>query len=222
MTPPRAEKTAQRRLSRAAKRLALGLKPIGSTHLNAPTASKDAPGAVPINWYAPYKSKAEYLAKTKARKAAKKAKRKALSAGKPKLKSRKWLIRNLDLAVGKEAKHEYRKNYGDWCMFCDFRGVTREPVTVWFHMLSRGHYSTRWDKWNSVASCNDCNLIYERDPEFIAKVVAWYKEKFGQERWDALYKLWHKSEPVSTVDMRALWDKFSPNPLPASVDVPKP
>lgn len=205
------EKTFQRRLSRLAKRQALGLKPVGEYFEKASVANKDAP-----------RSLQNSLDGRKARKAAKKAKRKALSAGKPKLKSRKWLIRNLDLAVGKEAKHEYRKNYGDWCMFCDFRGVTREPVTVWFHMLSRGHYSTRWDKWNSVASCNDCNLIYERDPEFIAKVVAWYKEKFGQERWDALYKLWHKSEPVSTVDMRALWDKFSPNPLPASVDVPKP
>lgn len=125
-----------------------------------------------------------------------------------KLKSRKGLIRDLDKMVGDVAKAAFRKEFGDYCIFCDLRGKPREPINQAFHYFSRKRYKTRWILINLGASCPGCNIAYEQDAGFVVKVADWYKDKFGFDAWEELEKLWHSPvEPISTVWLRELHEK---------------
>lgn len=57
------------------------------------------------------------------------------------------------------------------------------------HLFSRVAYSTRWDLNNVFCQCRNCNLRHEYDSFALAK---YFKDKFGEEAYDALhYKYVH-------------------------------
>ena len=121
------------------------------------------------------------------------------------IKSRKWLIRNLDKLIADRAK----RMAGKYCDFCHLRGKPREPVTDCFHFLSRAHFSSRWVSGNTWASCSGCNIRYEQDADFVPKIIQWYQDKWGQECWDKICRLYHEAQPFTTVMLRELWENLS-------------
>lgn len=126
-----------------------------------------------------------------------------------KKKSRKWYIRELDKLVSERA----RRLAGNFCDFCLLRGqIPKLPVTEAFHFLSRAHYSARWLLENLWGSCSGCNIRYEIDADFVAKVVEWYKEKWGIGTWDELARRYHTAQPVPTTELKELYERLTNEP----------
>jgi hypothetical protein len=125
-----------------------------------------------------------------------------------KLKSRKFYVRELDKYWGDIARGLYKKSLGDWCCFCDIRGVPKQLINQAFHFLSRGHYSTRWDIQNLWASCAGCNIAFEHQADFVHKVIEWYKNNFGKEHWEALVKRHHEPAKFTRSDLAAMLEQL--------------
>ena len=124
-------------------------------------------------------------------------------------KSRKSLVKELDRMSSKLAIWKWIRDWDEWCQFCILRDEFKKTrVNQCFHLFSSQKYSARWQPMNTLASCGGCNIRYEQDSHFVANVIDWYKTKFGQDAYDALYKIWAQVGRVSTPDLRNLHKKI--------------
>lgn len=143
------------------------------------------------------KSPAEYLAESKARKSRRALKRATLAQGRPKLKSRKWLIRELDAELSRQVRTEKTM-----CAFCP------KPAEHCFHFLTRKNFSTRWERQNVTASCAGCNIRYEHDADFVHQVVDRFRQTYGAPAWEDLVRRHHQPTKFSRSDLAALLEKL--------------
>lgn len=107
---------------------------------------------------------------------------------KPKLPSRKAIVRRLDTAFSKYIRA--RDYYS--CVTCDDAKRGPRGRMQCGHVLSRVCYATRWDAHNAFCQCEGCNLTHEHNP---FPLIAHAVKEYG---WQALVSLdakWRR--PVS-------------------------
>jgi len=120
--------------------------------------------------------------------------------GRPKLPSRKTLIRKLDAVFSILIKSRDNKRIGK----CPFHYMSIMPIECCFHFITRAKHSVRWDKRNAIGSCLGCNCRYEHDQTFIDSVFDWYKGFYGEEVWDKLKSDSNIVAPKSRTDLMEL------------------
>ena len=112
----------------------------------------------------------------------------------PKKPSRKTLVRNLDKAVS-----EYIRQRDKWCVQCG----TSENLTNG-HIFTRKNYSTRFDisdDGNCHTQCWSCNFSHTYQPYEYYK---WYINKFGQKKFDKLYRRHKTVQKFKNHDLKEL------------------
>lgn len=105
---------------------------------------------------------------------------------KPKVKKRrkKNELRAIKARLDKLFSLYIRLRDGYTCKVC---GSRDRPQCG--HIFSRVSLSTRWDDSNAVCQCASCNMRHEFDPYPLNN---WYITQYGKEKWDDLYRQWHK------------------------------
>lgn len=82
------------------------------------------------------------------------------------------------------------------CVLCG----TRERLTCG-HLFSRTNHSTRWSLLNCHTQCVGCNMRHEHDPY---PYTEWFRRKFGDEAYHALYQEFHKPVKFSDMELKAM------------------
>lgn len=114
---------------------------------------------------------------------------------KPKSK-RKLLENQLDAAWAK-----YVKERDGVCMMCGGNGVLAAH-----HSFGRVHKMTRWDVDNGVALCWPCHQYRAHgDP---LGYSAWFKSKFGEEKYDLLERKHNQSITYDLDCLQTMLDWF--------------
>lgn len=96
---------------------------------------------------------------------------------KEKKTSRKRLVALLDKELSLLVRERDKQ-----CVICG----SRERLTAG-HVLSRSHYSTRWDFGNVFTQCWPCNYRHVHDT---VPYFRWYVQSFSQGTFDNLYERW--------------------------------
>lgn len=109
--------------------------------------------------------------------------------------TRKGWIRKLDKLVGDIVKLRDGK-----CVVCG----TTESLTSG-HLLSRGHYSTRWDLDNCFAQCSSCNLKHEEDTWPFTR---YYLTIYSQDHLDELHRRWSSPSHFKNHDLEELYNQL--------------
>lgn len=96
-----------------------------------------------------------------------------------------------------------RDNYQ--CIVCGKIGNEKDGIIQNGHLLTRSHYSTRFDEDNCHAQCKSCN--YKHEYEFIhmqMSVIA----KIGQERYEQLYLKFRTLKKYKQFEMIELYEEI--------------
>ena len=112
--------------------------------------------------------------------------------------TRKSLIKKLDTIVSK-----YIRLRDGCCVQC---GTTQNLTNG--HIFSRRHYSTRWDiseDGNCHTQCWSDNYKHSFDNFDYYK---WYREKFGEDRFEELRGEYIKSRKYSNVELEELYEQI--------------
>lgn len=123
--------------------------------------------------------------------------------------SRKGLIKRLDQIVSLWIRSKLARLGIVLCQFCQFRGKPAQPITQAFHFKSRVSYATRWLVENLWASCGACNIAFEHDVHFIGRVIEWYKDKFGPDKWEWIDAKSRKGVKLSDADLQEKIREFT-------------
>ena len=116
----------------------------------------------------------------------------------PKKPSRKTLIKNLDKAVS-----EYIRKRDGQCVQCG----TQERLTNG-HIFTRRYHSTRWDisiYGNNHCQCWSHNFSHTYQPYEYYK---WYINKFGQKKFDKLYRRHKTVQKFKNHELQELLDEI--------------
>ena len=97
---------------------------------------------------------------------------------------RKKLVARLDKVFS-----EYIRQRDGACVICG----KRDRLTAG-HLFTRTAYSTRWDVLNTHCQCTGCNLRHETD---WVPFETRFKDKYGEEEFDKLYKKHHTTVKYS-------------------------
>ena len=116
-------------------------------------------------------------------------------------KLRKKLIRELDALVAQITKARNLE-----CVICKSNGEKRSPVMECGHLFSRRYYSTRWDLLNTFTQCQYHNSLHRFDTQ---PYNSWFIEKYGKDKWDALYKQAHTPHSFKIWELEELKEKLS-------------
>ena len=111
---------------------------------------------------------------------------------KPKLPSRKSMVRRLDAAFSLLI----RARDGHKCVLCG----SRESPTCG-HVFSRVAYGTRWDDRNAFCQCAGCNMRHEFNPYPFFRYAT---SVHGQAVMDELQLKWNKPSHITNGEMHQL------------------
>lgn len=91
------------------------------------------------------------------------------------------------------------------CVICKADGVHRSPTMECGHLFSRRYYSTRWELLNTHTQCQYHNSLHRFDTH---PYNSWFIEKYGKDKWDALYTQAHTPHPFKTWELEELKEKL--------------
>ena len=112
--------------------------------------------------------------------------------------ARKNLVKKLDTIVSK-----YIRLRDKFCVQCG----TNQNLTNG-HIFSRRHYSTRWDissDGNCHCQCWSHNFVHGYDNYEYYK---WYKDKFGEDRFEELRGEYVQTKKYSNVELEELYEQI--------------
>jgi len=114
--------------------------------------------------------------------------------------NRKRIVKRLDEAVSK-----YVRERDKFCVVCgsDYRLGNG-------HIFTRKNYSTRWDisdDGNCHTQCWSCNFYHGSVESW--KYFNWYIGKFGQDKFDELYRRHKSIIKYTTYDLQQLLEEIN-------------
>ncbi|HEX4047495.1 MAG TPA: recombination protein NinG [Elusimicrobiota bacterium] len=92
--------------------------------------------------------------------------------------------------------------------YCPFHAIAAKPIQCCFHFFMRAKEAIRWDARNAAGSCDDCNVRYEHDSEFVKTVTAWYIAEHGQAAYDQLLADGNRIADFSVDDLEKKRDEL--------------
>lgn len=105
---------------------------------------------------------------------------------------RRKLIKKCDVEFSK-----YIRSYGE----CEKCGTDKNLQCA--HIISRRHYSTRWDPENALCLCKRCHIYWmHKEPH---EFVQWFDDKFGGDLYNQLKE---RANKVKKQDYEGIYKKF--------------
>ena len=111
--------------------------------------------------------------------------------------SRKLLVKKLDKAVS-----EFVRERDGCCVVC---GSTYKLGCG--HIFTRKNYSTRWDLQNCWCQCWSCNFYHSSVEPW--KYFNWFITKFGQDKFDDLYRRHKQVVKFTNYDLEILLEEIT-------------
>mgnify|MGYP001579536183 CR=1 FL=1 len=115
-------------------------------------------------------------------------------------KLRKKLIRELDALVAQIVKSRDLV-----CVICPPQ-APKDTVMDCGHLFSRRYHSTRWELLNTHTQCRYHNSLHRFDTH---PYNSWFIQKYGKDKWDALYKQAHTPHQFKTWELEELKEKLT-------------